>query len=152
MFEQEWVQIKIVVVVVVVVEFAPVEAKTGYCLVSKINNRYYYDYYIIYRGPYMQCTNIFLQCTTYISQCTNVFLSVHWKKYLALHIWATVIISKKMFLKNCGNKSIKSHFPIFSELSLSWWCFFTFEDTLFALVNGKPRKNLPQTLRLSVIA
>ena len=69
MFEKDWVQIKIVVVV----EFAPVEAKTGYCLVSK-----------------------------------------------------------KMFLKNCGNKSIKSHFPIFSELSLSWWCFFAFEDTLFA--------------------
>ena len=54
----------------------------------------------------------FLSAQMYFSVCTG-------KKYLALHIWATVIISKKMFLKNCGNKSIKSHFPIFSELSLS---------------------------------
>ena len=35
-----------------------------------------------YGGPYMQCTNIFFQCTTYIysvhkciSECTNLFLS-----------------------------------------------------------------------------
>ena len=37
----------------------------------------------VYGDPYMQCTNIFFQCTTYIysvhkciSECTNLFLSV----------------------------------------------------------------------------
>ena len=46
--------------------------------------------WVIYGGPYMQCTNIFFQCTTYIysehkciSECTNLFLSA--QIYFSVH-------------------------------------------------------------------
>ena len=59
-----------------------------------------------YGGPYMQCTNIFFQCTTYIysvhkciSECTNLFLSaqINFSVHKSISQCTNVFLSARIY-------------------------------------------------------